>query len=70
MTRVKKGVNALKNRKNILRKTKGYRHGRSTKEREAQEDETKRATLANSGMSKFHTPQKNLGHHIANLWVV
>ena len=37
MTRVKKGVNALKNRKNILRKTKGYRHGRSTKEREAQE---------------------------------
>ena len=37
MTRVKKGINALKNRKNILRKTKGYRHGRSTKEREAQE---------------------------------
>lgn len=37
MTRVKKGVNALKSRKNILRKTKGYRHGRSTKERQAQE---------------------------------
>src|SRR3989339_480894 len=37
MTRVKKGVNALKNRKNILRKTKGYRHGRSTKERQATE---------------------------------
>lgn len=37
MTRVKKGVNALKTRKNILRKVKGYRYGRSTKERQANE---------------------------------
>lgn len=37
MTRVKKGVNALKNRKNVLRKVKGYRYGRSTKERQANE---------------------------------
>ena len=37
MTRVKKGVNALKTRKNILRKVKGYRHGRGTKERQANE---------------------------------
>ena len=37
MTRVKKGVNALKSRKNILRKVKGYRYGRSTKERQANE---------------------------------
>ena len=37
MTRVKKGVNALKSRRNILRKVKGYRHGRSTKERMANE---------------------------------
>jgi|SRR3989344_365997 len=37
MTRVKKGVNALKNRRNILKKTKGYRYGRSTKERQANE---------------------------------
>ena len=37
MTRVKKAINALKYRRNILRKTKGYRHGRSTKERQAQE---------------------------------
>jgi large subunit ribosomal protein L20 len=35
MTRVKKGVNALKSRKNVLRRTKGFRHGRSTKERQA-----------------------------------
>jgi large subunit ribosomal protein L20 len=37
MTRVKKGVNALKTRRNILRKVKGYKHGRSTKERQANE---------------------------------
>ena len=37
MTRVKKGVNALKTRKNILRKVKGYRFGRRTKERQANE---------------------------------
>lgn len=37
MTRVKKGVNALKTRRNILRKVKGYRFGRSTKERAANE---------------------------------
>ncbi len=37
MTRVKKGVNALKTRRNILRKVKGYRFGRSTKERQANE---------------------------------
>ena len=37
MTRVKKGINALKNRRNVLRKVKGYRHGRSTKERQANE---------------------------------
>jgi len=37
MTRVKKGVNALKSRRNILSKVKGYRHGRGTKERQANE---------------------------------
>ncbi|OFZ40824.1 MAG: 50S ribosomal protein L20 [Bacteroidetes bacterium RIFCSPHIGHO2_02_FULL_44_7] len=37
MTRVKKAVNALKTRRNILRKVKGYRFGRSKKERMAQE---------------------------------
>ncbi|OHB18082.1 MAG: 50S ribosomal protein L20 [Candidatus Zambryskibacteria bacterium RIFOXYD2_FULL_43_10] len=37
MTRVKKGVDALKTRRNILRKVKGYRFGRSTKERQANE---------------------------------
>ena len=37
MTRVKKGVNALKNRRNVLKQVKGYRHGRGTKERQANE---------------------------------
>lgn len=35
MTRVKKGVNALKSRKNTLRMVKGYRNGRGTKQRQA-----------------------------------
>jgi large subunit ribosomal protein L20 len=37
MSRVKKGTNALKTRKNVLRQVKGYRFGRSTKERQAYE---------------------------------
>lgn len=32
MSRVKKAVNALKFRRTLLKKTKGYRHGRSKKE--------------------------------------
>lgn len=37
MARVKKAVNALKTRRNILRQVKGFRGGRSTKERQAYE---------------------------------
>jgi large subunit ribosomal protein L20 len=37
MARVKKGVNALKTRRNILRQVKGYRFRRSTNERAAYE---------------------------------
>lgn len=37
MTRVKKGVNALKTRRNILKRAKGYRFSRSKKERAAYE---------------------------------
>lgn len=35
MTRVKKGVNALKARRNVLKQVKGYRFGRSKKEIQA-----------------------------------
>ena len=37
MTRVKNAVNALKRRRSRLLRTKGFRHGRSTKERQAKE---------------------------------
>lgn len=37
MARAKKGVNALKTRRNILKQVKGYRFGRSKKERQAYE---------------------------------
>lgn len=37
MTRVKKGVHALKTRRNILKQVKGYRFSRSKKERAAYE---------------------------------
>ncbi|MCK5095949.1 MAG: 50S ribosomal protein L20 [Candidatus Pacebacteria bacterium] len=35
MTRVKRGTISLKRRREVLKKVKGYRHGRSTKERQA-----------------------------------
>ena len=47
MTRVKKAVNALKTRRNILRQTKGFRHRRSTNERAANE------ALAHAGAYSF-----------------
>lgn len=37
MARVKKGVNALKTRRNVLKMTKGYRFGRKSKEKQAYE---------------------------------
>lgn len=37
MTRVKRGTTSLKRRRNILKQVKGYRFGRSTKERQAKE---------------------------------
>lgn len=37
MTRVKRGTTSLKRRRKVLGMTKGYRFGRSTKERQARE---------------------------------
>ena len=63
MTRVKKGVNALKSRRNILRKVKGYRHGRSTKERMADE------AIVHAGAYAFaHRKDKNVDFR--RLWNV
>ncbi|MBU0722979.1 50S ribosomal protein L20 [Patescibacteria group bacterium] len=37
MTRVKRGTISLKRRRNVLKETKGFRFGRSAKERQAKE---------------------------------
>ncbi len=47
MTRVKKAVNALKTRRNVLRQAKGFRFARSKKERAAYE------ALAHAGAYAF-----------------
>ena len=61
MTRVKKGVNALKSRRNILRRVKGFRHGRSTKERQAQE------AIFHAGASAF-AHRKDKKGDARNMW--
>lgn len=47
MARVKKGTIANKRRRNVLKKAKGYRFGRSTKEREA------KVALRKAGASSY-----------------
>ncbi len=63
MTRVKKGVNALKTRRNILKQTKGYKHGRSTKERQANE------AIVHAGSYAF-AHRKDKKGDFRNLWSV
>lgn len=47
MARVKRGTTSLKTRKNVLKQVKGYRFGRSTKERQARE------AIAHAGAHAF-----------------
>lgn len=61
MSRVKKGVNALKNRRNTLRKAKGYRFGRSKKERAANE------ALVHAGAYAF-AHRKDKKNDFRRLW--
>ena len=61
MTRVKKGVHALKRRRNVLKQTKGFRHGRSTKERQAKE------ALLHAGNYSF-AHRKDKKSHNRKLW--
>ena len=63
MTRVKKAVHALKNRRNTLRQTKGYRLGRSTKERAASE------ALMHAGAYAF-AHRRDKKNEIRQLWIV
>ncbi|HEY9480715.1 MAG TPA: 50S ribosomal protein L20 [Candidatus Paceibacterota bacterium] len=63
MARVKKGVNALKTRRNVLRQTKGYRFRRSTNERAAYE------AISHAGAYAFaHRRDKKSDRR--NLWIV
>ncbi len=48
MTRVKRGTTSLKTRRNVLKKVKGYRHGRKSKERQARE------AIAHAGNHAFN----------------
>ena len=47
MARVKRGTTSLKTRRNVLKQVKGYRFGRSTKERQARE------AIAHAGMHAY-----------------
>ena len=61
MTRGKKGVHALKRRRSILKQTKGMRHGRSTKERQAKE------ALLHAGAYSF-AHRRDKKSHNRKLW--
>lgn len=61
MTRVKKGVHALKRRRSVLKQTKGFRHGRGSKERQAKE-----ALLHAGNYSFAHRRDKK--SHNRKLW--
>ncbi len=61
MTRVKKGVHALKRRRSVLKQTKGFRHGRSTKERQAKD------ALLHAGAYAF-AHRKDKKSHNRKLW--
>ncbi len=61
MTRVKKGVHALKRRRSILKQTKGMRHGRSTKERQAKD------ALLHAGSYSF-AHRRDKKSHNRKLW--
>jgi large subunit ribosomal protein L20 len=63
MTRVKKGVNSAKRRRNILVRAKGYRHGRSTKVRLAKE------SLLHAGRNAFAHRKDNKTNY-RSLWIV
>lgn len=63
MSRVKKGTGALKARRNVLRKAKGYRFGRSTKERQAYE------AISHAGRHAFAHRRDKKGD-FRRLWAV
>lgn len=63
MVRVKRGTTSLKTRRNVLKRVKGYRFGRSTKERQARE------AIAHAGNHAFAHRRKKKGD-FRQLWTV
>lgn len=61
MTRVKKGVHALKRRRSVLKQAKGFRHGRGSKERQAKD------ALLHAGAYSF-AHRKDKKSHNRKLW--
>ena len=61
MTRVKKGVHALKRRRSVLKQTKGFRHGRKNKERQAKD------ALLHAGAYAF-AHRRDKKSHNRKLW--
>jgi len=63
MSRVKRGTISLKRRRNILKQVKGYRFGRSTKERQARE------AIAHAGSHAF-AHRKDKKSDFRRLWQI
>lgn len=63
MARVKGGVISAKRRRNVLKRAKGYRHGRSTKERLAKE------SLVHAGKNAF-AHRRDKKNDYRSLWIV
>lgn len=63
MPRVKGGVQSAKTRRNVLKRAKGYRHGRSKKERAAYE------SLVHAGKSAF-AHRRDKKNDFRSLWIV
>ena len=63
MTRVKGGVVSLKRRRNVLKQVKGYRFGRSKKERQARE------AIAHAGKHAFAHRRKKK-REFRRLWQI
>ncbi|MFQ5661858.1 MAG: 50S ribosomal protein L20 [Candidatus Paceibacteria bacterium] len=63
MARVKRGTTKSKSRKNVLKKTKGYRHGRSTKKKQAKE------AIAHAGTHSF-AHRRDKKNDFRRLWSI
>ncbi|HEX2792270.1 MAG TPA: 50S ribosomal protein L20 [Candidatus Paceibacterota bacterium] len=63
MARVKGGIISAKRRRNVLKRAKGFRHGRSTKERLAKE------SLVHAGKNAFNH-RRDKKTDFRQLWIV